>query len=136
MTCSSPCDTVFGRGSRGSPGRPDAGEVAMNEHGSAGNVPTRRDFLHHAAGAVAATTAAAAPGAGAPSTALLPTVKLGTHHVTRLILGGNPIYGYWHFNKLISQHMIDWHMPQRLVELRDRCVKAGSNPWPHHYAVA
>src|SRR5262249_48728766 len=119
---------------RSSPGRPDVGEIAMSEHGSAGNVPTRRDFLHQAAGAVAAATAAAAPGADTPAVALLPTVKLGTHHVTRLILGGNPIYGYSHFNKLFSQHLIDWHTPQRVVELVERCVKAGINTWQNSYA--
>ncbi|MBI1913327.1 MAG: hypothetical protein HYS12_01000 [Planctomycetes bacterium] len=106
----------------------------MSERGSAGNVPTRRDFLHQTAGAVAATTAAAAPGGDAPPGALLPTVKLGTHAVTRLILGGNPIYGYSHFNKLFSQHLTDWHTPQRVVQLLQRCVKAGLNTWQNSYA--
>jgi len=107
----------------------------MCERSSAGNVPTRRDFLTHAAGAVAATTAAAAPGADASATAsLLPTVKLGPHAVTRLILGGNPIYGYSHFNKLLSQHMTDWHTPPRVVELLERCEKAGINTWQNSYA--
>jgi hypothetical protein len=106
----------------------------MSERRSAENVPTRRDFLHHAAGAVAATTAATAPGADAPAVALLPTVQLGAHRVTRLILGGNPIYGYSHFNKLFSQHLTDWHTPPRVVELLQRCVKAGINTWQNSYA--
>src|SRR5262245_38103389 len=94
----------------------------------------RRTFLKQAAVA-ASSVAALTPAAAAESSpSLLPTVKLGTHHVTRLILGGNPIYGYSHFNKLFSQHLIDWHTPQRVVELVERCVKAGINTWQNSYA--
>src|SRR5262245_7207034 len=106
----------------------------MSERPSARITPTRRDFLHQAAGAVAVTTVANAPAADAPGTALLPTIKLGPHSVTRLILGGNPIYGYSHFNKLFSQHMIDWHTPERVVELLKRCEQAGINTWQNSYA--
>src|SRR3954447_24147368 len=91
-------------------------------------VATRRAFLQQTAGAVAGAAAVAdTPG-------LLPTVKLGPHSVTRLILGGNPIYGYSHFNKLFSQHMTDWHTPSRVVELLQRCEKAGINTWQNSYA--
>ncbi|MGH7136747.1 MAG: hypothetical protein ACREHD_13475, partial [Pirellulales bacterium] len=66
---------------------------------------TRRDFLHQTAG-LAAGVAAVVPVAAAESAASspLPSVQLGPHAVTRLILGGNPIYGYSHFNKHLSQH--------------------------------
>jgi hypothetical protein len=94
---------------------------------------TRREFLHQSAGVVAATTALAAADAPA-KTATLPTIKLGTHEVTRLILGGNPIYGHSHFNKLFSQHMIDWHTPDRVVELLKTCQRAGINTWQNSYA--
>src|SRR5262245_32211092 len=99
---------------------------------------TRRDFLH--ATGLAACLGAAVPAsgdaAGPPAKAepLLPTVKLGKHQVTRLIIGGNPIYGYSHFNKLLSQHMTDWHTPQRVVDLLKRCEKAGINAWQNSYA--
>jgi hypothetical protein len=107
----------------------------MSERESAGNVPTRRDFLTQAAGAVAATTATTAAGSAEPATtSLLPTVKLGEHAITRLILGGNPIYGYSHFNKLFSQHMTDWHTPERVVQLLQRCEQAGINTWQNSYA--
>ena len=92
---------------------------------------TRRGFLQQAAGALAVTSAAAAD---APNPALLPTVKLGTQTITRLILGGNPIYGYSHFNKLFSNHMTDWHTPERVVELLKRCEQAGINTWQNSYA--
>lgn len=94
--------------------------------------PTRRGFLQQAATAAAVTSAAAGKDETGP--ALLPTIKLGPHSVTRLILGGNPIYGHSHFNKLFSQHMTDWHTPNRVVELLKRCVQAGINTWQNSYA--
>ena len=69
-----------------------------------------------------------------PREGLLPTVKLGPHAVTRLIIGGNPIYGYSHFNKLLSRHQTAWHTRERVVELLKRCEKAGINTWQNSYA--
>jgi hypothetical protein len=99
---------------------------------SSGN-PGRRTFLKQAA-AAASSVAALAPAAAADSAPLLPTIKLGPHSVTRLIIGGNPIYGYSHFNKLLSQHQIDWHTPQRVIELLKRCEEVGINTWQNSYA--
>jgi hypothetical protein len=98
---------------------------------------TRRGFLRQAAGVAAGLgTASALPAAGDPATAdpLLPTVKLGGHAVTRLIIGGNPIYGYSHFNRLLSRHQTDWHTPDRVVALLKRCEQAGLNCWQNSYA--
>ena len=97
---------------------------------------SRRDFLQQAAGLATALNAATAATAATSAAAdpLLPTVKLGKHDVTRLIIGGNPIYGYSHFNRLLSQHQTDWHTPERVVELLKRCEKAGLNCWQNSYA--
>ena len=97
------------------------------------DAPARRAFLKQAAVAAAGMTALT-PAADAASPELLPTIKLGPHSVTRLIIGGNPIYGYSHFNKLLSQHMTDWHTPERVVELLKQCEKAGINTWQNSYA--
>jgi len=95
---------------------------------------SRRDFLQ-AAGAIAATTIAGAVRAESPAASnLLPTVQLGPHSVTRLIIGGNPVYGHSHFNKLFSQHMTAWHTPDRVVELLKRCEQAGVNTWQNSFA--
>jgi hypothetical protein len=112
----------------------------MNPFDSASGAPdspNRRAFLQQAAGmaggmAVLASTGSAAdqPAGGA----LLPTIHLGPHQVTRLIIGGNPIYGYSHFNKLLSQHQTAWHTPERVVELLKRCEQAGLNTWQNSYA--
>ena len=98
---------------------------------------TRRDFLHQAAGLAggAVLLSQTAPAADSPpAEGLLPTIKLGPHDVTRLIIGGNPIYGYSHFNKMLSQHQTAWHTPERVVQLLQRCEKAGINTWQNSYA--
>ncbi len=97
---------------------------------------SRRRFLQQAAGlAAGAALAPTAPAADQPKPdPLLPTVKLGKHAVTRLIIGGNPIYGYSHFNKHLSRHMTDWHTPERVVELLQRVERAGINTWQNSYA--
>ncbi len=98
---------------------------------------TRRDFLQQTAGLAAGAAAllpAAAPAAPDKDVATLPTVSLGKDAVTRLIIGGNPIYGYSHFNKLLSEHQKAWHTPERVVALLKHCEKAGVNTWQNSYA--
>jgi hypothetical protein len=96
---------------------------------------TRRDFLQHAAGVAAGATLATMANADSPAaTPLLPAVQLGKHAVSRLIIGGNPIYGYSHFNKLLSEHQKAWNTPEHVVELLKRCEKAGVNTWQNSYA--
>ncbi|MBI3466742.1 MAG: hypothetical protein HY000_27335 [Planctomycetes bacterium] len=65
---------------------------------------------------------------------LLPTIELGSYRITRLILGGNPIYGYSHFNQLYSQHLRDYHTPERVVQLLRACTEAGINTWQNSSA--
>jgi hypothetical protein len=97
------------------------------------NTSTRRAFLRRATASAAAATAAAAEPSSS-SAAALPTVRLGPQAVSRLILGGNPLYGHSHFNKLFSQHMTAWSTPERIVELLKQCERAGINTWQNSYA--
>jgi hypothetical protein len=69
----------------------------------------------------------------AEATDLLPTVMLGPHRVTRLIVGANPIYGYSHFNRLYDQHMREWFTDERIVKLLLDCEKAGINTWQYSF---
>jgi hypothetical protein len=97
---------------------------------------SRREFLQQAGAlaagsAIAGTAHATALGPVAPR---LPTIQLGSHPVTRLIIGGNPIYGHSHFNKLLSEHQKAWHTPDRVVELLKRCEECGLNTWQNSYA--
>src|SRR5262245_2671169 len=95
----------------------------------------RRNFLHQAAGTAAGVAlAASADGAQPPAAAALPTIRLGQHTVTRLIVGGNPIYGHSHFNRLLSRYYTDWHTPERVLELLRRCEQVGINTWQNSYA--
>jgi hypothetical protein len=98
---------------------------------------SRREFLQQASALAAGTTALAgadAASAAPPAQPLLPTIRLGPHRVTRLIIGGNPIYGYSHFNKLLSEHQKAWHTPERVVELLKHCESYGLNTWQNSYA--
>jgi len=92
---------------------------------------SRRDFLK------SATTVAAglvAPEAlGAEPAELLPTIMLGPHRVTRLIVGANPIYGYSHFNRQYDQHMREWFTDERTVKLLLDCERAGINTWQYSF---
>jgi hypothetical protein len=92
---------------------------------------SRRDFLKSAttvaAGLVAPKALQAEPAD------LLPTIMLGPHKVSRLIVGANPIYGYSHFNKQYSQHMTEWFTDERVVKLLVDCEKAGINTWQYSF---
>jgi hypothetical protein len=100
--------------------------------------PTRRDFLQTtltaAAGAAVLPQLAESSRAASAPDNLLPTVQLGQHRITRLILGGNPIYGYSHFNRILSRYQTDWHTPQRVASLLAHTEAAGINTWQNSYA--
>jgi hypothetical protein len=98
------------------------------------NTSNRRTFLHQAAGIAAGLAAVSSAESVDSQAATLPTIKLGPHAVARLILGGNPIYGYSHFNKLLSQHQTAWHTPERVQELLKRTEQSGINTWQNSYA--
>jgi hypothetical protein len=107
---------------------------------STGRRVNRRHFLKSSSAAGLAVGAAAlggathdARGAETASDPLLPTIKLGRHEVTRLIIGGNPIYGHSHFNRILSETMTTWHTPERVVELLKRCEAKGINAWQNSY---
>lgn len=99
----------------------------------------RRRFLQSAAGVAAGM---ALPGSHAaeaqssraaspvePSGDSLPRVRLGKHEVSRLIVGGNPFYGYSHFNRLFSRHMTEWCTPEKICEILRQCEQHGINTW-------
>jgi hypothetical protein len=102
--------------------------------------PSRRLFLQRMAGVTAGLAVTTTPDGGKAaaegksSSSLLPSMLLGRHNVTRLILGGNPVYGHSHFNQLYSQHLIDYHTPERVVELLRACAAAGINTWQNSYS--
>jgi hypothetical protein len=57
----------------------------------------------------------------------LPTVPLGQHRITRLIVGGNPLCGNSHYSAEMSREMAAYYTPDRVVEVLTRCQLAGIN---------
>jgi hypothetical protein len=92
---------------------------------------TRREFLKGATSVAAGLLVA--PSGEAASSNLLPEVPLGSHRVTRLMTGANPMYGYSHFNEQYSRDMLEWFTDERVVEYLLKCEKAGINTWQSNY---
>jgi hypothetical protein len=93
----------------------------------------RRNFLQLGlAGSLAAATATA-DGRSISDAPLLPTIKLGNHSVTRLILGSNPFNGFSYAIPSLDQHMREWCTPERIAEILVQCPKNGINTWQFSY---
>jgi hypothetical protein len=92
---------------------------------------TRREFLKGAT--VATASALSLPVAKAGAQPNLPTIALGRHRVTRMIVGSNPVYGYSHFNRQYDMHMMEWFTDERIVKFLQDCEHAGINTWQASY---
>jgi hypothetical protein len=90
----------------------------------------RRDFLRTGA-ALAIGISAGAPGSvpgAAPrpaQAAALPTVRLGTLDVSRLILGSNPFWGYSHKSAQLDEEMKRHYTDERIMEILDEAAECG-----------
>jgi hypothetical protein len=99
---------------------------------------SRRHFLRQAGLAMGVTALSplrgeAGAGLEGGRDPMLPTIELGGHKVTRLIIGGNPLYGHSHFNRLLSRHQMAWNTPERVVELLLHSERKGLNAWQNSY---
>ena len=95
-------------------------------------LPTsRREFLKGATAVAAGVLAPPLSRAAGPN--LLPTVPLAGRQVTRLIAGGNPLYGYSHFNVILDQLMVEYFTDEQVVKFLLDCEKAGLNTWQSNY---
>jgi len=92
---------------------------------------SRRDFLKSTTTVAAGLAVPKAQGAA--STGALPTVNLGPHRVTRLIVGSNPIRGYSHFNPITNRQMVEWYTDERAAQVLLDCQKAGINTFQSSY---
>ncbi|HBQ63711.1 MAG TPA: hypothetical protein DD727_02040 [Clostridiales bacterium] len=66
------------------------------------------------------------PGSGSMPPAL-PTVRLGTAEVSRLIIGGNPFSGNSHVNGEMDREMIDYFTLANIKHTLFRCMENGIN---------
>jgi len=95
----------------------------------------RREFLSQLSLAVTGSSLALATTKGQrvsvketlSPTPLLPTIRLGEHHVTRLIVGSNPISGSSYLGPVLNRHMQEYYTPERIVEFLWRCEREGIN---------
>ena len=90
----------------------------------------RREFLK--SGVVLAAGGTAAFGGSRPTgtgrldePAGLPSVRLGTLEVSRLILGSNPFWGYSHKSAQLDEEMKQHHTDERIVEILDEAAACG-----------
>jgi hypothetical protein len=91
----------------------------------------RREFLLEITAAAAGSPLIRAEMGRAEQTAspapLLPTINLGEHKITRLIVGSNPISGYSYMGPILDQHMKEYFTPERIVEFLWKCEQEGIN---------
>ena len=98
-------------------------------------IATRRDLIKSAVGLAGGWAlsprgvASTRPAADSP----LPTVKLGRHDITRLIVGSNPFNGYCYALPSLSQHMKEWSTPENVGKVLRRCRECGINTWQFSY---
>jgi hypothetical protein len=96
---------------------------------------TRRSFLQLAAGVAAAAQVsgrASQPLASKPfppSEIQVPKVKFGKAEIGRLVCGTNSLYGFAHFNQILSQIMSEYFTPERVCDLLHRCNSYGINAY-------
>ncbi|MCX6578054.1 MAG: hypothetical protein NTV82_16890 [Candidatus Aminicenantes bacterium] len=75
-----------------------------------------------AAASITMSRLTAAPAARAVS---LPTVRLGTLEVSRLILGSNPFWGYSHKSPQLDEEMKRHHTDERIMQILDEAAECG-----------
>jgi hypothetical protein len=93
----------------------------------------RRDFLRTGAalaiGSAAVATGVAKPKSGAVSRSAaaggLPTIRLGTLEVSRLILGSNPFWGYSHKSPQLDEEMRRHHTDERIIQILEEAAECG-----------
>lgn len=59
----------------------------------------------------------------------LPTVQFVRYRISRLIMGDNPIYGYSHFNQLLSEHQKEANTSDQVIATLRRAEEVGINAW-------
>jgi len=59
----------------------------------------------------------------------MPTIKIGKYTISRLVSGCNPIQGYAHSTRNLSNHMLEYFTLERTVEYIQRCERHGINTW-------
>ena len=65
----------------------------------------------------------------------LPTISLGKHRVTRLVVGSNPLSGYSYLGPHVDRHMKEYFTVDRSVDFLLACEKSGINTHQFSYTA-
>ena len=97
--------------------------------------PSRRSVLKSAVSVAAGAVAGGrfAVSATTPAEAALPTIPLGPHRVSRLIIGSNPFNGFCYSIPSLSAHMKEWFTPAKIAETLGAARANGINTWQWSY---
>jgi hypothetical protein len=90
----------------------------------------RREFLITGAavtlgGMAGAAKVVATAGPRPAASAALPTIRLGSLEVSRLILGSNPFWGYSHKSAQLDEEMRRHHTDERIIQILDEAADCG-----------
>jgi len=101
----------------------------------------RRQFISQlgcmtAASGVAAASASEAREQPATPAIPLPTIALGKHRVTRLVVGSNPLSGYSYLGPHVDRHMKEYFTVDRSVDFLLSCERAGITTHQFSYSAA
>ena len=93
---------------------------------------TRRAFLQTTAGVAGLAAAEAQPtelvSKPLPSSSIqVPKTKFGNAEIGRLVCGVNQLYGFSHFNQILSTVMKEYYTPERVCDLLHRANQFGIN---------
>ncbi|MHC4297119.1 MAG: hypothetical protein ACYS7Y_07450 [Planctomycetota bacterium] len=102
----------------------------MNSKMSVANGIGRREFLSRLSGVAAGSALALAKTSrsdAAREKSPLPTIRLGKHRISRLIVGSNPISGYSYMGPIMDRHMREYFADDRIVEFLSNCEREGIN---------
>ncbi len=95
---------------------------------------TRRFFLQSSAALAAGLTGGASACRAqeqAAANVQVPKVKFGKAEISRIVLGGNPLYGISHFNQTYDRVMREWCTASKVVEIMQRCQAYGINTFQY-----
>lgn len=69
-----------------------------------------------------------------PLAAAMPKIQLGSHTISRLVLGANPVWGISYQGKLMGKFMTDYYSDENIMKLLHHAEQSGVTAWqasPH-----
>ncbi len=94
----------------------------------------RREFLTASAAAAAGLLLGREANSAESAPATLPTIALGRHRLTRLVVGANPIAGYSYMGHEMDREMKEYFTVEHTLDMLQRCERAGINT--HQFSFA